>query len=128
MWQRDRELVQMSASNVVASIGSEIQRSIEIYDLSLQAAADNARAGTGAGLSANLRQMILFDRAATAPGLGAIRVIDKNGHVIAESRPSVRVTDYSDRDFFQVHKFCRISSTAFSASRATRSASSAPMA
>jgi diguanylate cyclase (GGDEF)-like protein len=105
MWQRDRELVQMSASNVVASIGSEIQRSIEIYDLSLQAAADNARAGTGAGLSANLRQMILFDRAATAPGLGAIRVIDKNGHVIAESRPSVRVTDYSDRDFFQVHKF-----------------------
>ena len=92
-----------SSTNVVATIEADIARNIELYDLSLRAVVDNLKDPEIEQVSPKLRQLILFDRAATAKYLGAMLVIDEMGRVVANSnelRPSLK--DYSDRDDFRV--------------------------
>jgi diguanylate cyclase (GGDEF)-like protein len=55
-------------------------------------------------ISRELRQVVLFDRAATAKDMGAILVIDRLGRVVMVSRSLVPAeANYSGHDFFQVH-------------------------
>jgi diguanylate cyclase (GGDEF)-like protein len=103
--QRDREVARINSVNLVAAIGSEIARNVELFDLSLQAAADGMRLENIDTVPPQLRARLLFDRAATAQGLGTILIINREGNVVAESRASTtRSTNYAGRDFFQVHK------------------------
>src|SRR5262249_12674078 len=52
-----------------------------------------------------LRQLVLFDRSATARHLGALLVLDEKGDLVIDSRtinpPALNV---ADRDYFQVHQ------------------------
>ena len=99
------EQARQSASNIVSTISADIARNFELFDLSLQAVADNLKHPTIGTLSKDVRQLMLFDRAATAKHLGRIQVLDENGRVVIDSReidPPSR--DFSNRDYFDIHK------------------------
>ncbi|MEZ2147938.1 sensor domain-containing diguanylate cyclase [Bradyrhizobium sp. DN5] len=105
MAQKDIQHAKEAATNLVASIASEIDRNIEIYDLSLQAVADGVKLPEINRVSPELRQVVLFDRAATAKDLGSILVLDATGNVRLDSRTlTPRPTNFANRDFFRVHQ------------------------
>lgn len=96
---------QQSAANVVATVSADISRNLEFYDLSLQAVVEGMNLPDVAQMSPSIRQLFLFDRAATAQHLGSIFVLDKMGTVVIDSRtlqPSDE--DQSDKDYFQVYR------------------------
>ena len=97
----DREQARQAAANVIATISSDIERNLELYDLSLQAVVDGLKLPGLSRLSPELRQLMLYDRAATAKDMGSIFVLDKNGTVILNSRTlTPRPENYAKSDFF----------------------------
>src|SRR5580692_9164785 len=80
------EQARLSAANLATAIRSDIERNVELYDLSLQAVVDNFRKPGLDALSPEFRHLVLFDRAATAQYLGSILVLDPRGAVILDSR------------------------------------------
>ena len=105
MRRSDLEKARQASENLVATIAADIARNIELYDLSLQAVADNLRHPEINRVSKDLRQLILFDRAATAKHLGSIRVLDTTGHVVLDSRTiDVPSIDFSEGDYFKIHR------------------------
>ena len=107
LWQAgDRDYLNSreAAANLVASLASEIDRNIEIYDLSLQAVVDGMKLPDINKISPELRQVVLFDRASTAKDMGSILVLDRRGTVVLDSRALVPAEmNHAGRDFFQVH-------------------------
>ncbi|MFC6050134.1 diguanylate cyclase domain-containing protein, partial [Methylobacterium hispanicum] len=96
---------EQTSRNLLQVVERDIARNIEIIDLSLQAVADNLRAPETLAASARARQMILFDRAATARDLGVMLVLDENGDsVLDASALPARKVNNADRDYFQAHK------------------------
>ncbi len=93
------------AHNIGASVAQDVARSVEVYDLSLQAVVQGLQTPGLKALDPELRQMILFDRAAKAPYLGFINAIDETGTVIADSRfPTPRAGNWSTRDYFTAQR------------------------
>ncbi|MGF6771708.1 diguanylate cyclase (GGDEF)-like protein [Paraburkholderia sp. GAS199] len=94
-----------TAQNLVSIISTDLERNVEIYDLSLQAMADGARNPVTWTLPADVRQAVLFDRATTAAYLGGAYVIGPDAHVIASQHGDVNKTiGFADRDYFLVHQ------------------------
>ena len=96
LWEsrgRDREQARQAASNVIALLSSEIDRNLELYDLSLQAVVDGMKLPAVRELSPEMRQLLLFDRAATAKDMGSIFILDPNGTVILDTDLS-KVSEY----------------------------------
>ncbi|WGS18406.1 MULTISPECIES: sensor domain-containing diguanylate cyclase [unclassified Bradyrhizobium] len=105
MAQKDYQHAKEGATNLVASIASEIDRNIELYDLSLQAVVDGEKLPEINSISPELRQVVLFDRAATAKDLGSILVLDTVGNVTLDSRTLMpRKANFADHDFFRIHR------------------------
>lgn len=106
MRRADWQQAHQAAENITSTVESEISRNIELYDLSLRAVIDNLRHPELDYVSAELRQLVLFDRAASAKYLGSIRVTDRLGHVIIDSR-SIEPSDTSlaERDYFKAHLY-----------------------
>lgn len=108
LWEsrnRDREQAQLAASNVVASISSEIERNLELYVLSLDAVIDGLKLPDIETIRPQLRQHVLFDRAATAKDMGSIFVLDRNGTLIYDSRLLAPLPEgHDERDYFAAHK------------------------
>jgi hypothetical protein len=108
LWEsrdRDREQARLAASNVVASMTSEIERNLEVYELSLAAVADGLKLPDIETMRPELRQRVLFDRAAAAKHMGSIFVLDRSGTLIYDSRLLAPMPeDHSDRDYFVVQK------------------------
>jgi diguanylate cyclase (GGDEF)-like protein len=103
--ERDREQARQAAANLIATISSDIERNLELYDLSLQAVVDGMKIPAFSDLQPEVRRLILFDRAATARDMGSIFVLDKDGSVIIDSRTlTPHQENYSQRDFFVVQK------------------------
>src|SRR5260370_28710132 len=103
MGERDFEHNRAAAANLVASIASEIDRNIELYDLSLQAVVDGIKLPEINKIAPELRQVVLFDRAATAKDMGAILVLDARGTVTLDSRSLVPTKkNVASSDLFQV--------------------------
>ncbi len=103
--ENDRLQALQSAQNVLSTINADIARNIELYDLSLHAVIDNLRHPDIDKVSKEARQLILFDRSATAKHLGRIHVLDANGDVTLDSRMvDPESFNASKRDYFQVHK------------------------
>src|SRR5205823_1076699 len=75
---------EQTSRNLLQVIERDIARNVEIIDLSLQAVVDNLLAPETAEASPRARQMILFDRAATAKDLGVMLVLDENGDSILD--------------------------------------------
>ena len=107
LWQggdRDYLHAREAAANLVSSLASEIDRNIELYDLSLQAVVDGMKLAEINKISPELRQVVLFDRASTAKDMGSIQVLDPRGKVVIDSRSLVPAeTNYATQDLFQVH-------------------------
>lgn len=99
------EQARLASTNIVTTVSSEIARNIEIYDLSLHAVMDGLKHPEINRVSKEIRQLVLFDRAATAEHLGNIRVLDETGRLILDSRSiELPAIDLSDREYFLAHK------------------------
>jgi diguanylate cyclase (GGDEF)-like protein len=104
MRERDYEHARQASANLVASVASDIDRNIELYDLSLQAVVDGLKLPGIDGLSREVRAALLFDRATTGKDLGSILVLDRKGDVIIDSQSSEPLhANHAERDFFQAH-------------------------
>jgi diguanylate cyclase (GGDEF)-like protein len=100
-WER----AEQTSKNLLQVLERDIARNVEMYDLSLQSAVENSRAPGVAEVDAKLRQLILFDRAATARDMGVMLVIDERGDIVADlDAMPPRGGNYADREYFQVHK------------------------
>ncbi|HEV7440790.1 MAG TPA: GGDEF domain-containing protein, partial [Methylobacterium sp.] len=75
--------------NLLTLIEQTVARSVEMYDLSLRSAAARAPRADLAALPPEIRDLALFDNAATAAGLGAILVVDALGRLQFSSNPEV---------------------------------------
>ncbi|GJD73907.1 sensor domain-containing diguanylate cyclase [Methylobacterium goesingense] len=96
---------EQTSRNLLQVIERDIARNVEVIDLTLQAVQDNLRVPGLAKLDPALRQLVLFDRAATAKDLGVMFVLDENGDVVEDAAASPpRKGNYADRDYFQAHK------------------------
>jgi diguanylate cyclase (GGDEF)-like protein len=94
-----------AAENIATLVDQDIARNIELYDLSLQAVAEAVEDPELMALPPRLRQIALFDRTASAPGLGAMVVLDKDGTIILDSlRSPVRAGNFADREYFQFQR------------------------
>jgi diguanylate cyclase (GGDEF)-like protein/PAS domain S-box-containing protein len=93
-----------AAGNLLAAVTLDIGRTIDLYDLSIQAVVDGLKLPGLSQLSPELRQAVLFDRSATAEYLGAILVLNERGEVIEEAGTlSPREDKLIDRPYFQSH-------------------------
>ncbi|HDV8349362.1 TPA: diguanylate cyclase, partial [Burkholderia vietnamiensis] len=94
-----------NARNLLLLIERDISRNIELYDLSLQNVVDGLADPELAALPATQRHRMLFDRAANGAYLGAIFVMDTRGNIVIDSGVSPpRQGNFSDRDYFTVHR------------------------
>lgn len=104
-YRSTRMMNEQAAMNVATLMEQDIARNIELYDLSLQSVLDGVNDPDVLYQEPGLRQKILFDRSATAPGLGSIVALDAKGDVILDSLSfPPRVDNLSDREFFLVHR------------------------
>ena len=96
---------QREAENILQTVSADIARNIELYDLSLQAVVDGLKLPGTKDFRPEVRQAILFDRAATAKYLGSILVLDEHGVVIDDAGTiPLRPGTLGDREYFQVHQ------------------------
>jgi diguanylate cyclase (GGDEF)-like protein len=103
--RRDRAQAETAASNLITSLGSDISRNLELFDLSLQAVVDGLQNPEIRHVSPELRQLVLFDRSTTAKNIGSLLVLDPDGKVLVESRSlTPRDTNYAQRPYFQFHR------------------------
>ncbi|GJD61319.1 sensor domain-containing diguanylate cyclase [Methylobacterium frigidaeris] len=99
------EQVGRVSQNLLESVEHMVDRNIQLYDLSLQAVVEGLRNPEADGIAPGLRQAVLFDRAATANGLGAILALDAQGKAFVDSASVVpRRVSFPDADFFRIHK------------------------
>ena len=96
--------VSIAAGNLAAAVAHDVDRNLELLDLSLQAVAKAWVDPQVKALSPALQKMVLFDRSAAAQGLGSLFVLDAGGALRASSSDNVPDgTSFSDRDYFRVH-------------------------
>jgi diguanylate cyclase (GGDEF)-like protein len=100
------ELVAKQASdNLAVAIDSDLTRTLEVYDLSLHAVANNLAIPELRDVSKTLSRLILFDHSATASYFGSLQVVDPAGNVTIDSaRMDPPSFNYADEEFFQIHK------------------------
>jgi PAS domain S-box-containing protein len=109
LWDARRiaaEHIAQSSENLAAAIAHDIERSIEVYDLSLQAVIEGLRLPGIDALSPEMRSSVLFDRAASARHFGSMMVLDATGRVAIDSQPPAapRDADFADSEFFRIHR------------------------
>ena len=96
---------EQAGSNLARALERDIARNITTLDLSLQGAIDALRQPGLDAASPGVRQMALFDRAATAEYLGSFLVLDAEGVVTASvGPPPLGGLDLTDREYFRVHR------------------------
>ena len=97
-----------TSANLVAIIGGDIARNVEIYDLSLQAIVDGAQDPAVMALPPDLRRRILFDRATTAAYIGGGYVVDANGKIAVKGNGASIAPGtsgmFADREYFYAHQ------------------------
>ena len=105
MRRGEEALAHQTLENLAATIDSDISRNIELYDLSLRAVASGMVMPEIQDVSKPIRQLILFDHAATAKHFGAIQVFDAEGRLtIDASTLDPAPENRSDEDYFKVHR------------------------
>jgi len=99
-----REVALRSARNVAQLIDSDIQRTVDLYDLSLQGLIDASQNPELAQVPPSLKRQLLFGRAISIPLRGDILWVDEHGAVIADSLSTVpRQFDFTQRESFRQH-------------------------
>src|ERR1044071_9309712 len=96
-WQRAGD----TAASMTVAIESDVVRSVEALNLSLQAVINNLAHPEIGNISPDLRQRVLFDHSTTSRQFGAILVIDETGRLRYDSRNvAPKRADLSGRDYF----------------------------
>jgi len=91
----------LASDNLLATMSNDIARNLDMFDLSLRGVIDNSNHPGIGSVSKDIRQLVLFDRAATAKYLRSIKVLDKNGWLTIDSRTvTPQSKNYSLRDYF----------------------------
>jgi diguanylate cyclase (GGDEF)-like protein len=99
------QMNEQAAMNIASLASQTIQRDIELYDLSLQSVLEGVNDPDILYQEPALRQKILFDRSATAPGLGSLNVVDEKGNFLLDSHGfPPRAENFSDREYFNAHR------------------------
>ncbi len=94
-----------SGESVAAAVAQDVDRNIELLDVSLRFVAQQWLVAEVQGLSPALRDLVLFDKTVQAPGFGAVLVLDPDGRIAAHSPGAETVTSwFGDRDYFRVHQ------------------------
>jgi diguanylate cyclase (GGDEF)-like protein len=105
MRHSEEALAQQSSENLATTIDADIGRTVEIYDLSLRAVISGLALPELGQLSREMRQLILFDNAATATHFGAIQVFDAQGDLTIDSAAlSPLPQNSAGEEFFKVHR------------------------
>ena len=105
MRRGEEALARQMLENLASGIDSDINRNIELYDLSLRAAASNMMLPEIKDLSKPILHLILFDRAATAKHFGALQVFDATGRLtIDASTLDPRPQNRADEEYFRIHR------------------------
>ena len=105
MRRGEEALAHQTLENLAATIDSDISRNLELYDLSLRAVASGMVMPEIDQVSKPIRQLILFDHAATARDFGAIQVFDAEGRLTVDaSTLDPTPENRSDEDYFKVHR------------------------
>jgi diguanylate cyclase (GGDEF)-like protein len=90
-----------TSESIVSIISSDLERTVETSDLSLQSIVEGAGRRDLWQLPFDVRQSVMFDRATTAGYLGGAYLVDASGVVLAVQdgriNPNVRL---NDRDYF----------------------------
>jgi hypothetical protein len=96
---------QDSAENVSLLVERDVARNLELYDLSLLAVIAGLKQPGVMTLPPAIRQLVLFDGAASARDMGSMLVLDEAGNAILDSQSAIpRHINASDRDYFLVHR------------------------
>src|ERR1700759_4102821 len=105
MRRGEEGLARQTLENLATSIDADVSRNIDIYDLSLKAVVSNMLLPEIAMVSKPVRQLILFDHAATAKHFGAIQVFDADGRLtIDASTLDPAPENRGDEEYFKVHR------------------------
>ncbi|WP_213741277.1 diguanylate cyclase [Bradyrhizobium sp. dw_411] len=105
MRRGEEALAHQTLENLASGIDADISRNVELFDLSLRAVASNMVAPELNQVSKPIRQLILFDHAATAKHFGAIQVFDADGKLIVDaSTMDPAHENRSDEEYFSVHR------------------------
>jgi len=105
MRRGEEELARETLENLASSINADISRNLELYDLSLRDVASDMLLPEIQQVSKAIRNLILFDHAASASHFGAIQVFDAEGQLILDSTTLDPARENrSDEEFFQVHR------------------------
>jgi diguanylate cyclase (GGDEF)-like protein len=105
MRRGEEELARQTLENLASGIDADIGRNVELYDLSLRAVVNNMVMPEIDQVSKPIRQLILFDHAATAKHFGGIQVFNAEGRLTIDASTLDPVSeDRSDEEFFKVHR------------------------
>jgi len=105
MRRGEEELARRTLENLASGIEADISRNVELYDLSLRAVASNLEMPEIRNVSKELRQLILFDHAATAQHFGAIQVFDAAGNLTIDAASlDPRPENRGDEEYFTAHR------------------------
>ncbi|MEX3965870.1 diguanylate cyclase [Paraburkholderia sp. EG286B] len=99
------ERARENSRNVALIAERDIERNLELYELSLQAVVDGIGRPDVMALPAPLRSQLLFDHAITAQYLGSILVLDEAGNVVMNSATGAPLNaNFADRDYFTAQR------------------------
>ena len=105
MRRGEEELARQTLENLASGIDADIGRNVELYDLSLRAVASNMVMPEINQVTKPIRQLILFDHAATAKHFGGIQVFNAEGRLSIDASTLDPVAeDRSDEEYFKVHR------------------------
>jgi diguanylate cyclase (GGDEF)-like protein len=105
MRRGELELAKQSLENLASGIDADINRNIELYDLSLRAVAGNVVVPEIKDVPKTVRHLILFDHAATAKHFGAIQVFNAKGNLTSDASTLDPVPENrADEEFFKIHR------------------------
>jgi hypothetical protein len=94
-----------TSRNVALLAENDVVRNLELYALSLQAVIDGLNDPEVMAASPHLREVALFDKAATASYLGSILILDTEGNIAIDARKvNPGNVNFSGHDFFTVHR------------------------
>lgn len=104
MRRGEEELARQTMENLASGIDADINRNIELFDLSLRAVASNLVMPEIKDVSKPIRHLILFDHATTAKHFGAIQVFDAQGKLIIDAASLDPAPDNrGDEEYFKAH-------------------------
>jgi len=94
-----------NGDDLAASLTHDLRRNLELYELSLEAVADNLKQPGLPQMSPDVRDRFLFDRSMQADYFGPVLVIDRKGGVLINSQDRTPLeTNYADQEFFKYHQ------------------------